>query len=184
MSQIYDPIIIEPTGFTTEQGWDECQQYVEDAGELEREGKINWRAAFGADPGVCTCPNCHLYYWSFGTLIECRECHFQFPTDWWPMYSYGVNAARRIFSDDLHRERLQDPYYRYGFEHPVTNPWEQHDKIDWKKELASVCRRCVECEGMTHHWIPNFDYGNDEVSQNLANAEHICKHCGSLGYEP
>jgi hypothetical protein len=36
----------------------------------------------------------------------------------------------------LHERRLPHFYYRYGFEHPVEDPWKAHDKIDWRSAIA------------------------------------------------
>jgi hypothetical protein len=148
MSEILDPIILDPLGFTSEQGWKECRDYVDQCGGLTySDGEPNWRAAFGADPGCCSCPACHVMYWAWGSRIQCVRCSFQFPTDWWPMYSYGVNAAHRRDNvlapgnsidavaagiNRLHESRLSHPYYRYGYEHPVENAWKERDKIDWR----------------------------------------------------
>jgi hypothetical protein len=144
MTDLWEPIILDPANLTPEQGWDECHRYVEKCGGLtDGDGEVNWRAAFGADPGICTCPACHQQYWAWGRRHRCRQCGFEYPTDWWPMYSYGVNAATseqrgskvHIQNSqalrDLHERRLAaHPYYRYGFEHPVEDPWKEHDRID------------------------------------------------------
>jgi hypothetical protein len=153
-SVIKDPIIIDPSGETAEQGWDACHKYVEQCGGLAYDdGEPNWRAAFGADPGCCSCPNCKQMFWAFGRVIRCTECGFEFPTDWWPMYSYGVSDAhlisgKRKLPDDEIRQRLiygvnermpkriQHPYYKYGFEHPVESAWDEHDKLPWKEIMA------------------------------------------------
>ncbi len=154
MSDIKDPIIIDPPGLTPKQVWDECKSYVESVGGMVHEdGEVNLRAAAGADPGCCSCPNCGQYFWNCGRIIECTECQFQFPTDWWPMYSYGVGDKRTLsnperFPDPNFRnlmimgieermpERIKHPYYRYGFEHPVESAWEQHDKLPWREIMA------------------------------------------------
>lgn len=146
-SMIKDPIVIDPAGYDPAKGWGECKEFVEQCGGLAySDGEPNWRAAFGADPGCCTCPNCHQYFWAFGKRLRCTECGFEFPTDWWGMYSYGVNASKpdppyvadlprdaRARLDQLHQDRLSHPYYRYGFEHSVDNAWEEHDKLPWKE---------------------------------------------------
>lgn len=147
-----DPIVIDPPGFDTKAGWKECAEYVEKCGGLTHDdGEPNWRAAFGADPGVCSCPNCGEYYWAWGIKQRCRKCAFEYPVDWWPMYSYGVQQRNREadpppacrekhFRDYLKREherRISHPYYRYGYEHPVKDPWAEHDKIPWKTVMAT-----------------------------------------------
>jgi hypothetical protein len=154
MADIHDPIIIEPAGYTPEQGWKECRDYVERCGGLAHpDGEPNVRAAAGADPGCCSCPNCKRYFWAFGQIIQCTECGFQFNSDWWPMYSYGVSDAKtlsgdRVFPDESFRlrlidgirermpQRIQHPYYRYGFEHPVEDAWAEHDRLPWKEIMA------------------------------------------------
>ena len=39
------------------------------------------------------------------------------------------------------------------------------------------CRRCSECEGMTHHWLPDCD---DAVPPTYT---AVCKHCEAVGDE-
>lgn len=153
MSDILDPIILDPPGLTPEQGWTECDEYVEQCGGLTySDGEPNWRAAFGADPGCCSCPACQQMYWAWGRKIQCVKCGFAFETDWWPMYSYGVREARRGSNvlapgndisvqrglRDLHRRRISHPFYRYGYEHPVEDPWNERHKIDWRAVLNAV----------------------------------------------
>ena len=36
--------------------------------------------------------------------------------------------------------------------------------------MAKACRRCSECEGADHHWIPEVD---DETGEPVM----ACKHC-------
>lgn len=148
-----DPIVVEPAGFSSQQGWDECHRYVEQCGGLTHpDGEPNWRAAFGADPGVCSCPVCRQYYWAWGTKQRCRACGFEYPTDWWPMYSYGVGEAKRRQNvlalgnaieaqtglRRLHDSRLPHPYYRYGYEHPVEDAWKERDQIDWRVAVGEA----------------------------------------------
>lgn len=153
-SSIKDPIIIDPPGLTPEDVWKQCRAYVESCGGLAYEdGEPNIRAAAGADPGCCTCPNCHQYFWSCGRVIQCTECDFQFPSDWWPMYSYGVGDSKTLadssrFPDktiwkricrginERMEKRIQHPYYRYGFNNPVDDPWATHDKLPWKEIMS------------------------------------------------
>lgn len=152
---IKDPIIIDPPGQTPADVWKECEEWVErKGGMVYPDGEPNIAAAFGADPGCCGCPNCQQVFWSCGNIIQCTECNFQFPTDWWGMYSYGVNASRpdppyvaglsqdaRARLDQLHQDRLSHPYYKYGFEHPVADAWEAHDKLPWKEIVSSESER-------------------------------------------
>jgi hypothetical protein len=155
-SSIKDPIIIDPPGYTADKGWQECQSYVESVGgPTHSDGEPCIMAAAGADPGCCTCPNCHQYFWAFGRRIRCTECGFEFPTDWWPMYSYGTQHSRRLSGavvcpnpDDNRRmlayvsakseEMKKHPYYRYGFDHPVGDPWEAHDKLPWQDIMGQL----------------------------------------------
>lgn len=46
-----------------------------------------------------------------------------------------------------------------------------------------TCRRCSQCKGYSHHWLPNGRFGDDETvhSASLVQASHICKHCPQLG---
>lgn len=146
--EIFEPVIVDPPGFTPEQGWKDCRQSVEQCGGLTYpDGEVNWRAAFSADPGITSCPACQAKHWSWGRVVRCARCAFEFPTDWWPMYSYGVAEARRgndvlgTGNDisvqrslrELHRRRMAHAYYRYGYEHPVEDAWKERDKIDWRR---------------------------------------------------
>ena len=44
-----------------------------------------------------------------------------------------------------------------------------------------MCRRCTECEGYSHHWVPNMAFGDDGEENNQAAYE--CKHCNAFGDE-
>lgn len=133
-----DPIVIDPPGFDPRAGWQECSEYVEKCGGLTHEdGSPNWRAAFGADPGCCTCPNCGEYYWCWGKVIECLDCQFRFPTDWWAAYSWGVQAAKAKEPFRV-QMRIGHPYYAHGYNNPVEDPWKEHDKLPWKEIVGSL----------------------------------------------
>lgn len=135
-----NPNVIDPPGFDQKAAWQECRDYVEKCGGLTDEnGEPNWRAAFGADPGLCSCPSCGETYWAWGRRQRCDRCGFEYPTDWWPMYSYGVQAAKtgdarhgNKMLMERHERRLDHPYYRYGFEHPVDDAWLEKDRINWR----------------------------------------------------
>ena len=133
-----DPIVIDPPNFNIEREWAQHQKWVEEAGGLTHEdGEVNWRAAFSADPGICSCPACQQMYWAFGRRQRCAKCAFEYPTDWWGMYSYGVSAARgKKEKPYQHEKRMEHPYYRYGYEHPVDNAWEESKRIDWKEVMT------------------------------------------------
>lgn len=133
---IADPIVIDPPGYDVAKGWAWCHEESKD-GCVYPNGEINWRAAFSADPGCCSCPKCHKYHWSFGRRHRCTGCGFEYPVDWWPMYSWGVSAARHGDPHN-HAERMKCPYYRYGYEHPVGDPCDERDRIDWPTVLAEV----------------------------------------------
>lgn len=146
-----DPIVIDPPGYDVAAGWKSCQDWVEQCGGIvDENGEANMWAASGADPGVTSCPNCKEYFWAFGRKIRCSECGFEFETDWWPMYSYGVGDANTLahperFPDPvfanrviagIHErmpERIKHPYYSYGFEHPVASAWDEHEQLPWKE---------------------------------------------------
>ena len=140
-----DPIIIYPPNLTAESVHKDCADYVEKLGGTVREdGSVNWRAAFGADPGCCSCPKCKEYLWSCGLILKCPDCGFVFPSNWWAAYSRGSGAARQLkhaeergdkrFADylrDKQKRSMAHPYYRYAYEHPVDDAWAEHDKVDW-----------------------------------------------------
>lgn len=130
-----EPEVIDPPNFCHEAAWKECRDYVDQCGGLSNEdGSPNWRAAFGADPGCCSCPACGAMYWAWGRKQRCKRCQFEYESDWWPMYSYGARAGlgQSVFGSVTHERRLYHPYYRYGFEHPTEKPWADRDKIDWR----------------------------------------------------
>lgn len=147
-----DPIVIDPPDFDQASAWAECNKWVEDCGGLSGcGGEPNWKAAFGADPGVCSCPACGEYYWCWGRMQRCIKCSFEYPTDAWPKYSAGVNARRRfdspppaLSSPDImnrfrarHARDMKHPYYRYGFEHPPDSAFDEFKRIDWKSVLPT-----------------------------------------------
>ena len=126
------PIVIDPPDFDQDAAWKECQQWVDQHGGMGDDNPRQMAAAAGADPGCVACPSCGVYYWMFGWRQRCRECGFEYPTDWWPMYSDGVSAGLSDQQRYRHAARMANPYYRYGFEHPVADAWEQSKLIDWR----------------------------------------------------
>ena len=140
-----DPIVIDPPNFDPAAAWAECRAHVDQCGGLAHEdGSPNWNAAFGADPGICSCPACGEMYWAWGKVQRCK-CGFEYPTDWWPMYSWGVQATRSALlqQSKRHEQRMDHPYYRYGFEHPVADPWAEHDRQEWRDEVKRLFGRTV-----------------------------------------
>lgn len=145
-----DPIVIDPPGFDQSAAWKECSDEVDRCGGLERDGEVNWRAAFSADPGICSCPSCHTSFWAWGSVQKCTECGFEYPTDAWAMFSWGVQAAwnpelRREHPqlERLHQRRLEHAYYRYGFENPPPNGiklFELFEANDWRQMLSNPDR--------------------------------------------
>lgn len=149
-----DPIVIDPSEFDQRAAWNECAEFVDRCGGLERDGEVNWRAAFGADPGVTSCPNCCQHYWQCGNVQRCVDCGFEYPVNWWPMYSQGCQdgrliAGRHTYQDSDFNQRMvaaanrdaakhsSHAYYQFGFRHPVKDPWFHHNKIDWKFVLTN-----------------------------------------------
>lgn len=150
MIEILEPVVIEPAGMNPENEWEKCRAEVDRlGGVVDSHGDVNWRAAFSADPGITTCPVCHVQHWAWGRVVQCARCAFQFPTDWWPMYSYGVNAATAVSRwakihqgnnanlQELHEKRLAHAYYKYGFDNPVADAWAEHERIDWKTVMEA-----------------------------------------------
>lgn len=138
-----DPIVIDPPNFDQKAAWAECAGYVEKCGGLSHEdGTLNMRAVSGADPGVCSCPACGTSYWCWGNVQRCRVCEFEYPTDWWPMYSWGAqaNAGRKHRGSwpYKHDEHMKHPYYRYGFEHPSDDPWEECHTDAWRTAITKA----------------------------------------------
>lgn len=148
MSGLKDPIVVDPAGFDQKSAWGECNEYVEKCGGLSHsDGEPNWRAAFGADPGCCSCPCCDQMFWAWGRKQRCSECGFEFPTHWWSDYSSGAQHAMRVddpppaFRDpevmarmnELHEKRMAtSKYYRFAFEHRCTPSMEAAKTIAWR----------------------------------------------------
>jgi len=45
-----------------------------------------------------------------------------------------------------HEKKLLHPYYRYGFEHPVPDPWEEQSQLDWKA-IVGDCETTIAAHG-------------------------------------
>lgn len=136
-AELAEPIVVDPPGFDPAAAWEECRSEVDRLGGLSHpDGEPNWLAAFSASPSVCSCPACGQMHWAWGRIQRCVACSFEYPTDWWPKFSWGSQAARRKDPESreskLHTSRLDHPYYRYGFEHPVESPADARREIDWR----------------------------------------------------
>lgn len=128
-----NPIVIDPPNFDEKKTWEECNEWVERHGGIVGvDGVPNMMAAAGADPGICSCPACHENYWMLGRRQRCVKCGFEYPTDAWPMYSYGTQASMKE-CPYKHEERLSHLYYKYGFEHSAKTPWKEYKRLDWQK---------------------------------------------------
>lgn len=142
-----DPIVIDPPNFNQAAAWKDCNDFVEKCGGLaHKDGQPNWRAASGADPGVCSCPACGEYYWAWGNRQRCKQCAFEYPTDWWPMYSWGAQEGQRKMRLGLSwnpsatyrfDERMRHPYYAFGFHHPTGDPWGTCHTLEWREQIKS-----------------------------------------------
>lgn len=134
---IHDPIVINPPNFDQKAAWGECAEAS--ANIVHANGDVNWKAASCADPGVVGCPCCDTSHWNWGNVQRCTKCGWVYPTDWWPMFSWGAQASRNIkFRSDLHSTRMLHPYYRYGFTNPppdTEDTYKAAHKIDWKAVL-------------------------------------------------
>lgn len=42
------------------------------------------------------------------------------------------------------------------------------------------CRRCSECRGCEHHWLPNPELGDEEAPEEMQHVDYICKHCAAI----
>lgn len=132
-----DPIVIEPPDFDQDAAWKGCQEHVEACGGLGHEdGSPNYMAAAGADPGGCGCPACGQDYWAWGKRQRCKKCGYEYPTDAWCMYSWGVQAAwagRGRFP-----RYAGHPFYEYGYLNapesdsiPEFGLHDYYESLDW-----------------------------------------------------
>lgn len=179
-----NPIVIDPPGFDQGGAWKECVDYVGKCGGYTHEdGSPNWRAAFGADPGCNSCPACGTYYWQWGRRQRCVDCGFEYETDWWPAYSEGCNDGLRVngsricpsqsdndrmikYSLGRYSKRAGHPYYLFGFNHPVADPWWHHDKIDWRFVLSNQgADMYTPSERVTKQLASTFRYHKPQGSQ-------------------
>lgn len=136
-----DPKVIEPAGYSLKAAAKRCGMHM----------------------GVIGCPICDQNFNNYGGMIvvECVKCNFQFPEDWWTVYSSGVNDGRRIKAGGAElsggmKVRMDNPYYRAGFNTPDGEAWNTRRGHDWRlltagwapvlceanRACGSMCERC------------------------------------------
>lgn len=149
-----DPIVIDPPGFDQKAAWGECQEWSDN--HTDDDGTPSIAAAFGADPGICSCPACNEMHWAWGAKQRCTKCGFEYPTDAWAMFSWGTQAGWRrdnppesYKTDASLRERMEaydagklwHPYFCYGYEHgpkPDTDDlFDYFNRQDWKTIMGT-----------------------------------------------
>ena len=134
MTDVLDPITMEPKDLDVDAIWKDCREWQPKV--VDEDGEVNWRAAHYADPGLTSCPACDQYYWNLGNLHKCRKCNFIYPTDAWPMFSWGAQAKRRGDTTLLTQKRMKHAYFRYGYQHGEDGDLsEQFRQIDWRDVL-------------------------------------------------
>src|SRR5690606_23674303 len=132
-----DPIVLDPPNFSQKEAWNECSEFVENCGGLcHEDGKPNLKAASGADPGVVSCPVCKTFHWAWGNVQQCTQCSFVYPVDWWPMFSWGAQAALGVgIRADVYR--MNHRYFSFGFNNPPEGDLYAATKmIDWKTAVG------------------------------------------------
>lgn len=139
---MHEPIVIDPPDFDQKAAWGECREWVDN--HTDEDGTPSMAAAFGADPGVCSCPACHEMYWAWGAKQRCVKCQFEYPTDAWAMFSWGTQAKWRRGNKQLERydaDRLWHPYFCYGYEHGPSQSdgdlYGYFNAQDWRTIMAN-----------------------------------------------
>lgn len=145
---VKDPMVIDPPNFDQAAAWNECREYVDACGGLSHDdGEPNWRAAFGADPGLCSCPCCDQMFWAWGRRQRCTECGFEYDTDWWAMYSWGGQEARRgpdhpVYRGKTHEKYMRSKWYRWAFENAAEPTMEAAKVVAWKTIFPEDATNC------------------------------------------
>lgn len=139
-----DPKVIEPADYNMKKAARKCGMHM----------------------GIIGCPICNQHFNDYGGMIvvECVECNFQFPTDWWPVYASGVNDGRRIAASGSElsggmKIRMENPYYRTGFSTHDGEAWQTRRGHDWR--------------ALTAGWSP-------ERCKAHGTCGPICERCGQL----
>jgi hypothetical protein len=129
-----NPKVIEPANYNLRKAAKECGEHM----------------------GIIGCPICDQNFNDYGGMhvVECTECQFHFPVDWWSVYSSGVNDGRRIKAGGTElsggmKIRMANPFYRTGFNTPDGDAWQTRRTHDWKAATAgwepSMCNSTRMC---------------------------------------
>lgn len=171
-------IVIDPPDFDERAAWQECRDWV------DHHGPDTMAAAFGADPGICSCPSCNEMYWAFGRAQRCVVCGFEYPTDAWAMFSWGTQARwskeRNEGMSKMDADRMWHPYFCYGYENgpdrdesKSLHAW--YEEQDWKIIMADY-------KGHLKHAKPEPRRPSPEIEEVMANfmkaREAIVSHLG------
>lgn len=139
-----DPKVIEPADYNMKQAAKKCGMHM----------------------GILGCPICDQNFNDYGGMrvVECVNCDFQFPTDWWSVYSSGVNDRRMISASGAKlsggmKLRMENPYYRAGFNTPHGKAWSTRRAQDWR--------------ALTAEWKPSICEANRFCSE-------LCERCGKV----
>lgn len=166
-----DPKVIEPADYNMKKSAKKCGMHM----------------------GIFGCPICDQNFNDYGGMhvVECVKCNFQFPTDWWPVYSSGVNDGRRIAAGGAElsggmKIRMENPYYRTGFECPEGEAWKTRRQHDWRTITAewkpSICKTNRMCNGICERCGKPKDESRKNRSGECiqCEAETECKHRCSM----
>lgn len=119
--------------------------------------------ACGAHYGIVGCPCCEQLYNNYGgQVFECTKCGFQFPADWWSLYAKGTSDGQMIANSGAElsggmKLRMDNPYYKAGFQTPDGEAWDTRKLHDWR--------------ALTQGWKP-------EVCRYANICGPICERCG------
>lgn len=181
---ILDPIVIDPPNFDADAQWEEHKKAIDNI--TDEHGNLNHRAIHFADPGVVSCPSCHEHFWNLGLRQRCSKCSFEFPTDWWPMYSWGAQDGWR--KRPRNPDYVRHEYYSYGYDNPVERPQDVAFKMDFKGLLVKAGEQLFR--GHQVHFDKDGECRFSDTGQRTAETwkERPCGHCGLMqtaeGHDP
>lgn len=159
MSDDMQAIIIEGEPFP----WKKLHDEIDATNMWE---KSPHRAAAMSDPGICSCPRCHKDYWAEGIRQECPACHAQYPTNWWPMLSWGVQHGR-IMADKSH------PMHKFhcGPQYKAIQ-YEQSEVFKWGT-LHPDCTLDFTAVFKMTDWIAVWNDGAEYVKEGTVVGGHV-----------